>query len=77
MNLHEVMNEKGGYSIDEIIIFLERMVLNLKCLQKNDIVHRDIKPANIITYGNDYFLIDLVYNEYVDIILLIFVLLSV
>lgn len=59
LNLHEVMNEKGGYSIDEIIIFLERMVLNLKCLQKNDIVHRDIKPANIITYGNDYFLIDL------------------
>lgn len=59
LNLDEVMKEKGGYPIDEIIIFLEKMVLNLKCLQKNDIVHRDIKPANIITYNNDYFLIDL------------------
>lgn len=58
-SLQHVMKESGAYHIDEIIIFLEKMVLNLKCLQESDIVHRDIKPANIIVYDNDYYLIDL------------------
>lgn len=59
LNLCETMKNKEKYSIDEIIFFLEKMILNLKCLQKNDIVHRDIKPANIIVCDNDYYLIDL------------------
>lgn len=59
LNLCETMKNKEKYSIDEIIFFLEKMILNLKCLQKNDIVHRDIKPANIIVCNNDYYLIDL------------------
>lgn len=59
LNLCEIMKNKEKYSIDEIIFFLEKMILNLKCLQKNDIVHRDIKPANIIVCNNDYYLIDL------------------
>lgn len=58
-NLKETMSKKGEYNIDEIINFLEKIVINLKCLQKNNIVHRDIKPENIIFYQNDYFLIDL------------------
>ena len=58
-NLQETMEIKDKYSIDEIINFLEKMIINLRCLQKNDIVHRDIKPANIINYNDDYYLIDL------------------
>lgn len=59
LDMHKVMNQKNEYSIDEIINFLEEMILNLKCFQKNEIVHRDIKPANIITCDSEYYLIDL------------------
>ena len=59
LDMRKVMNQKNKYSIDEIINFLEEMILNLKCFQENEIVHRDIKPANIITRGNEYYLIDL------------------
>ncbi|HON44666.1 MAG TPA: serine/threonine-protein kinase [Planctomycetota bacterium] len=57
INLEKCCQDKGVYSLDEVIEILKNILPALQCAHDANIVHRNIKPANIISKGLDEYYI--------------------